>query len=279
MRGRFQAVAVATICAALPLFFWVSAAIVALVTLRKGVTQGVTLMLWASVPAAIWVVVRSDPTPIIVIAGCTSLAVVLRATGSWVSTLLAGVVLGLVASWLVPLLLPEVLAEIIQASQQLLDKMAAEVARQSGAQLGIWLNAIFTGVLGSMHLMVMLGCLIIGRWWQATLYNPGGFREEFHAIILPRGVALAMMLLILFGSALTPVFLGWVPTLTVPFIIAGLALVHGIIGIRKLSGQWLVGFYMMFLFMGPYLYMFLMVMAFLDSMLNFRQRISGQANE
>ncbi len=279
MRGRFQAVAVATICAAVPMFFWISAAIVALVTLRKGVTEGMALLLWASLPALAWLVMGSDPTPTIVIVGCAGLAVVLRATASWAMTLLAGVALGWLASWLVPLLLPELLAEIIQASQLMLDKMVAELAQQSGEQLALWLKAIFTGVLGCMHLMAMLGCLVVGRWWQATLYNPGGFREEFHSIILPRGMALIMMLSILFGGALSPAFLEWVPSLTVPFFVAGLALVHGIIGIKKLSGQWLIGFYTMFFFMGPYLYMLLIVAALLDSMLNLRQRISGQVNE
>ncbi len=279
MQGHRQAVAIATICTAIPLLFWVSAAIIALITLRKGVTEGVTLLLWASLPAITWLVIRSDPTPIITIIGCTSLAIVLRTTASWVHTMLFGVVLGLLVSWLMPLLLPEIVAEVIQTSMQMLDNLAKDTVTPYDERLGVWLNAIFAGVLGSVHLLIMLGCLIIGRKWQSALYNPGGFREEFHEIILPRSTAALMMLLILFGGAIHPALLTWIPIFTVPFLIAGLALVHGIISIKKLSGHWLAGFYMMFFVMGPYIYIFLIIMAFLDSILQFRKRISNHANE
>lgn len=279
MQGQRQAVAIATICTAIPLLFWVSAAIIALVTLRKGVTEGVTLLLWTSLPAITWLVIRSDPTPIITIIGCTSLAIVLRTTASWANTLLFGVAIGTLVSWLMPLLLPEIVAEVIQTSMQMLDNLAKDTVTAPDERLGAWLDAIFAGVLGSAHLLIMLGCLIIGRKWQSALYNPGGFREEFHEIILPRSAASVMMLLILFGGALHPALLKWVPTLTVPFLISGLALVHGIIGIKKLSGHWLAGFYMIFFVMGPYLYIFLIIMAFLDSVLQFRQRISHNTNE
>ena len=51
MRGRWQALAVAVLGAGSLLFGWLSAAAVALVTLRKGVTDGSWLVLWALLPA------------------------------------------------------------------------------------------------------------------------------------------------------------------------------------------------------------------------------------
>ena len=277
MRGRTQAVTVATLSAAVPLFFWLSAGIVALTVLRKGVTEGSNLFLWASFPTIVWVVLQKDPTPLIVIAGSGLLAIVLRTTVSWAYTLLAGVLLGIGLSALMPILLPEVVAETIKISKQVLAELAAEISAETGRHLDDWLYRLFAGILGSVHLFAMTGCLILARWWQASLYNPGGFRTEFHQLVLPKVIALPMILIMVFGGGIHPIVLGWIPVMSVPFIIAGIARVHGVLGIRKLPAQWLLAFYILVFFMGPYLYPLLIVMAFLDSMLDFRQRIRPSA--
>lgn len=273
MRGRTQAVTVAAIAAALPLMFWISAATVGLTVMRRGTAEGLNLLLWASLPAAVWIVAHQDPTALIVIVGTGLLAMVLRITVSWVYTLVAGVVIGIILSLLMPMLLPEVVAETIKVSKQVLTEMVAELGAEAGQQLDEWLHNLFSGILGSVHLYAMVGSLIIARWWQAALYNPGGFKEEFHQLILPRVMALPMMLVMVFGGGVHPLILGWIPVMTVPFVIAALALVHGVVGIRKLAGQWLFAFYMLIILLGPYFFMLLIVMAFLDSLLDFRRRI------
>jgi hypothetical protein len=47
MKGRKQAAFVAVIAALLPLLYWVSAAVIALVTLRKGPQDGAGVLVWA----------------------------------------------------------------------------------------------------------------------------------------------------------------------------------------------------------------------------------------
>lgn len=276
MRGRTQAVTVAMLTAALPLLFWLSAATVALATLRKGVAEGLNLLLWASLPAGVWLVMRDDPTPLVVIMGSGLLSMVLRATVSWVHTLLAGLCLGILLTWLMPLLLPEVVAETIRISKQVLAEVTAEISAKTGRQLDEWLSSLFAGILGSIHLLVVVGCLVLARWWQSTLYNPGGFGEEFRQLILPRRIAVPLLLLMVFGGGLHLLMLGWIPVMTVPFVIAAIALVHGVVSLRKLSVQWLFAFYLMVFLLGPYFYMLLIVMAFLDSVLDFRGRIRAQ---
>lgn len=276
MRGRKQAVTVAMLTAALPLLFWLSAATVALATLRKGAVEGLNLLLWAGLPASLWLVLRNDPTPLLVIVGSGILALVLRLSVSWVHTLIAGVLLGVLLSWLMPLLLPEVVAETIRISKQVLAEMTAEISAATGRQMEEWLSSLFAGILGSVHLFAVIGCLVLGRWWQSVLYNPGGFREEFHSLILPRTLAVPLLLLVVFGGGMHPLLLGWLPVLTVPFVIAAIALVHGVVGLRELSIHWLVAFYLLIMFLGPYFYMLLIVMAFLDSVLDFRNRIRAR---
>ncbi len=276
MRGRTQAVTVVMLTSALPLLFWLSAATVALATLRKGAAEGLGLLLWASLPAVIWLVMRNDPTPLVVIVGSGILGVVLRISVSWVHTLVAGVLLGIMLTWVMPLLLPEVVAETIRISKQVLAEMTAEISQKTGRQLEEWLYSLFAGVLGSVHLFAVVGCVVLARWWQSALYNPGGFREEFHRLILPRTLALPLMLFMLLGGGVHPLLLGWIPVLTVPFVVAAIALVHGMVALRKLAVQWLFAFYLMVFLLGPYFYILLIVMAILDSVLDFRGRIRAQ---
>ncbi len=53
MRGRMQAVIVAAVATGSVLFAWIGAAVVALVTLRKGTNQGLYVLFWALLPAFI----------------------------------------------------------------------------------------------------------------------------------------------------------------------------------------------------------------------------------
>ncbi len=52
MRGRFQARLVAVVGAGSTPFCWISASVIALITLRRGVPQGFSLLAWAVMPAA-----------------------------------------------------------------------------------------------------------------------------------------------------------------------------------------------------------------------------------
>jgi hypothetical protein len=263
IRGKRQAVIVAVVAALVPMLFWLSAATIVLTTLRKGVAEGLNLMLWAGLPAMFWLVMGADPTPIIVIVGAMILAVVLRATVSWVQTLLVGVVLGLLISLLMPLMVPELL------TPEVLSKLAPKLevdSEQSAAVIG----SLLTGFWAAAHLLVILLSLMLGRWWQSLLFNPGGFGEEFKQLLLPPVVAVPAILIAQFGGNFHPAFVGWAPVLMMPLFIAAIALVHGVVGIKKLGFPWLVLMYLLVFLVGPYI-------ALVDSLMNFRRRIQRAA--
>jgi hypothetical protein len=54
MRGPTQAILLASISMLVPMMFWFSAAVVALVTLRKGFNQGAVVFFWTVLPAMVW---------------------------------------------------------------------------------------------------------------------------------------------------------------------------------------------------------------------------------
>jgi hypothetical protein len=112
MRGRAQAVLVAALATGTVLFAWIGAAVVALVTLRKGAGHGAYVLFWALLPAAM-LAALGDPGPVTTLLGVMLLAVVLRASHSWSWSLVAAVLSGLLTGLL---LLNRAVAAVADAS-------------------------------------------------------------------------------------------------------------------------------------------------------------------
>ena len=98
MRGRFQALLVAVAGSGSLLFCWISAAVVALVTLRKGAGEGAWLLMWALLPAGVLAISFGDSGPAVLLLGAAALALVLRGTVSLALTVLASVAVGVVTA-------------------------------------------------------------------------------------------------------------------------------------------------------------------------------------
>lgn len=273
MRGPVQAAGVAALMAALPFLFWVSAAVVALVMLRVGIGAGLNVLLWALLPAIGWIWIGQDPTAISVLVEVSLMALVLRQTDSWQKALLAGALAALVVGLVVPNLLPALFDQLVQAGTEVLQSLDPEAGEMPGNELEAAARSIMLASLAASQFAISIACLMLGRSWQAKLYNPGGFRKEFHGFRLtfPVALGLAAAIAILpqigFNSLLV------VAVLTIPLVLAGIALVHGAVGVRGLSGNWLVGFYLMVLLLGPSLLLLLVLIAIFDSWMDFRSRI------
>ena len=50
---------------------------------------------------------------------------------------------------------------------------------------GLSIGAATTHAVVAAEALTILSALFIARWWQAMLYNPGGFQQEFHIPSLP----------------------------------------------------------------------------------------------
>ncbi|WP_286239822.1 hypothetical protein [Neptuniibacter halophilus] len=270
MKGRKQAAFVAVIAALLPLLYWVSAATVALVTLRKGPGDGAGVLLWVLLPAGAWAY-SGDPTPLAVITGAYLLAVALRETVSWAKVLMIALPIGALAGLGLETVLDGVLGQVIEATEKFLSQSAAPSAEVSLDRER--LRLLLLGGLGSVHTAIMLLSLIMARSWQSGLYNPGGFRQEFHQLKLPPSFSGALLLVVLLSYQLELDFMRWLPLLLLPWIFAGFALVHGSLAKRDLGRSWLVAFYMAIIFVGPYVITLLVLAALIDSFVDIRARI------
>ena len=271
MRGRREALLVSTMAVALPMFFWLGAAVVGLVTLRKGVREGVFVMLWALLPAAA-VAYFGEIMPVAALLGITAVAWVLRLTVSWPWALCASSLLGLVLGGGLLTIGRGYLAQV----EKLFADLVAGIGQQA-AQKGAETVALtppgasdIAGMFGLILAMTLVVCLIIARWWQAALYNPGGFRTEFHALRLDRVQALALLLLAFGFGAMGEGFRLWAWMPLVPLLFAGIALVHALAAARG-RGGWLGLFYAALLVLAP-LKQFVVVLAAMDSLIDIRGR-------
>lgn len=266
MTGRRQAIIVILLCGFFPMLYFVSAAVVGLVNLRKGWYEGLLILLWSLLPAGL-LLAMGDSTPIVLMFGVTACSQILRKSDSWQNVLLLATVLGVVVqislNWQTGYI--ELLQEIIAETIEL--QLSRGVAVQYTADQ---LVDILLGFYGAIHMMTIILCLMLARWWQAILYKPGGFQQEFHQLRLNPRFMLPLLGLILGGLVAIPPLDSWLAIFSLPPMLGGLALMHGIIGLKKMGSQWLILCYLSLLMMAP----IVIVLGLLDSVLDFRKRIT-----
>ncbi|MBA1148402.1 hypothetical protein H0Z60_15240 [Ectothiorhodospiraceae bacterium WFHF3C12] len=208
MRGRWTAPVLMVATALVPVLAWLGGASLALATLRRGAAEGALAAGLAT-------------------AGLAAVALASGAPG--------GVALGTLLEFWLPLWLVAVwlrwsvsLASAVQVAGALAAVGVAgfylwfggdpgsfwsEQLAAAGRSFGIgaeeqagWeafserLQPVMTGLWALNLLGLVVVSLLLGRWWQALLYNPGGFRAEFHELRLDRGFAVATALVILAGT-------------------------------------------------------------------------------
>src|SRR5690554_678885 len=266
MNGRRQAILASGLCGLIPLVNLLVPALVALVCLRHGPRETLIVVAWAALPLICWAL-AGDVIPLTLLVGVTGLAVILRNTASWQYTLLAAILVG-VGAELVLRLRPDILAVMVEV----LDNVLASGALAEQPEIGPdALRNLLIGVFGVMHMFLAICLLILARWWQAELYNPGGFRQEFHQLRLQPGVALLLVVMFVVASFAGTALSGWVMYFMMPLFFAGLALIHGLVGLKTLSLLWLLAFYLLLL--NPLVAQLLSVAALIDSWYDFRSRI------
>ncbi len=267
MAGRRQAILAAMLLGVLPVVNFLSAPVVALVCLRHGRTEGMIVLAWAVLPALGWAVL-GDVIPLLLLIGITVLANVLRATNSWEVTLLSAIGVGigaLLGLHLKPdfLLLMQQQLELVLSSPDLQGQVTA-VPPEQMLQL---LQAFF----GTMLMFLALVLLMLARSWQAKLYNPGGFRDEFHRLRLNWKTAAGLLLMFTLAGLGTPVLQPLTLFFVLPLLFAGVALIHGIAGLKRWPGAVLVIFYVALL--SPIMTQILVLAAITDSWYDFRSRL------
>jgi hypothetical protein len=275
MRGRLQATFAVVIAAALPLLFWVSAAAGSLVLLRRGLNDALGIVAWALLPTLLWWHF-GEPRPLLVLFGTLVLALVLRASVSWTRVLLASVLLGVLYGVIIDAVFGETVkrnaAELLELMPQMLGEAYQQMSADEKARVGNLLTPVLTGLMAALLQLLSLLSLLLGRYWQALLYNPGGFAREFRAVRLPAPIAVALLVGIFLLPGLGIELAMLTPLCSVPLAFAGVALLHGLVAQQRLGRFWLVGLYVSLLLFMQLVYPLLVVLAVVDSLFDFRGR-------
>ncbi len=270
-------------------FMVLTLALVALACLRWGRDQGMLVCLWGASPILAFTFLgpwqeeylhlqKLNLPPFLWVAAC---ALLLRYTRSWVWVLAANTLCALLCTlllqWFAADFLNTMVAEwqktmeqLVQGNENALQGLQVPTARRYAV---IYSNGIA---------LLALLCLILGRYWQAMLYNPGGLRRELHRLRLPLPLALALvalwlsLLLLARQGGAEYAWKGYESILALPLLVAGLALVHA------LAARWdtvfgLVLFYAA-LFLIPPLRTLLVLAAAADSQWDFRARFATDSD-
>lgn len=288
MRGRSQAIlltaAFAVLSLMLPPFSYISGGIIALVTLRKGAGEGALVSLVAgAIMAALSMatmghIVLAAAYLLVVWMPIWVLAQVLRKTVSMPLTLtVAGAmgVLGVLAIY-------AVLDDPVAWWRAILEQFFSQALSQAQLPDGVLgtaealdaMSTMMTGLMASAFIVSLIFSLVLGRWWQATLYNPGGFKQEFLSLRLDKTSAIIAVVVMIaafvadgFGNIATDLAAVILTIASIP----GLALMHDWVANGGGNTIFLVVLYVLLLFAMPQMTAALALSAIIDSWIDLRR--------
>jgi len=129
---------------------------------------------------------------------------------------------------------------------------------------------MMTGAMGVSVMSVALCALFLARFWQAGLFNQGGFQQEFHALSLGKSVALVCVLVLVLAIAQGGQLAGAIAMVVIfALFIQGLAVAHSLVKQRGMSRYWLHGIYVLLLL--PHTLLLLAALGLADNMFSLRR--------
>ena len=278
LRGRLQALIVALVGSFFPL---ISSAAIALVSLSKGPKEGILLFLWISL-ALVLIQQAGSENPLLTAVSIASLGIMVVAAtvhkvlASWQWTLLAIVVVAVIISLAFGILMGSSVTSLVAAAQEMLANVRNQ---EQDTQLSIELTeSILLGLVATILAIGSMMSLMLARWWQAGIYNPGGFQKEFHSFTIEAKVAVLLVVIVLTGQLLPNSSQLWAELAALPLLVAGIALVHFTVKLFGQGKQWLAFVYVGMIMVGKPVTLILVVLGLTDSLIDLRSRLEGYKN-
>ena len=294
MSGRYQAIAFISLFAvlsiAMPPLIFLSNAAVALVALRQGYNQGIIVTLIASVVFAVITMLLQQSF----LTGFASalqqwlpmilFAAILTRTVSWTYTLqimLLIVAGGLIIFHLSVSDLQEFWKDKIALFVDTLSKEQAWPKEESTKFIEVvstWASTMIAVSLLASWIISMF----MGRYWQAVLYHPGGFGEEFRELRLGKVLTIALLIVVvLFVMTDNQLFADLSIAGMTLYFFQGLALVHSLVKKLQMSHIWLVGMYILMIPVFPSVIVVITLLVsfgMIDNFADFRNTLATKNN-
>lgn len=262
---------------------WLSAAAIALVVLVNGAQAGTRVMAYALLGscAFAWLIFGAPQLAFyFVLMAWLPVwlpAVVLRQTVSLANSLLVITALALVAVLSMYFFFPG-LSEMFRPA---LDELVQRLATQYQGQISLQqletakelILRLIPGLFASSMLLGAMISLLLARWWQAVLYNPGGFAKEFQNLRLGKSSAAIAILITLAAFALqSDTGNAMLMVLFTLYLTQGSSILHAVVNGRKLNDFWLFVVYGL-VFMIPHMVALLAIVGMADAFVDFRHKL------
>ena len=291
MHGRVQAIGGVVSLALLslivsPLAIFTTAG-VALVTLVHGYREGLVNLLAATVILAVFTgIALNQPvlglelalkfwlpawflSSIILARRSMSLAIVVAAAATCLLVLGFYLVSDPAAHWF-EVINKQLLPMLKEAGMQIQEGPKSE-------KLWLFMSKIMTGTALALFLALQTISLLLARYWQALLYNPKGFGQEFREIRFGKVTANLALVITVFAIVSTnEMALNLFFIVIVLMMFQGLAVIHHLVNKCKKSPSLLIGVYVLMLFtlqQGAIVLLFVSMIGLLDNWLNLRFRL------
>ena len=260
----------------------VSSAAVALVTLRRGASEGLTILVCSSLAAGLlgflaignyqfallYVIVLWLPVWLI--------SIVLREGQHLSLAVEIAILIGIFGVIGFYLYTPEpaamwkaVLSQMVPA-----DAPVADIQRTIDV-----LAHYMTGVVAAGSVFGLLFGLFLGRWWQANLYNPGGFKQEFLALDTKPRLSIGSIVVVVIALTSPGVIseIAWNVSilLFVLYTVTGTSVLHTVFSKMKL-GRYMVPMLYITLFLIPHAMLLVALVGLSDPWLDLRKKNSDQ---
>ena len=278
LRGRLQALIVALIGSFFPL---ISSAAIALVSICKGAKEGTLLFLWVSL-ALVLIQQAGSENPLLTAVSIASLGImVIAATvhkvlASWQWTLLAIVAVAVAISQALGIFMESSVTNLVATAQEMLSNVKSQ---EQDAQMSIGLtDSMLLGLVATILAVGSMMSLMLARWWQAGIYNPGGFQKEFHSYTIDAKIAVLLVVILIVGQFLPQSSKLWAELAVLPLLVAGIALVHFIVKLFGQGKQWLAFVYVGMIMVGKRVTLILVLLGLIDSLIDLRSRLEGYKN-
>jgi len=295
MKGRFQAMTVASALAllslAIPPASIVSSATVSLVTLRRGGKEGLYVLLSSCLAAAMLSLFLKIGYQFALLYGLVLwtpiwlISIVLREGRHLGVAIEIAVLLGVVAvlgfygyQGQPALVWQGVLETMMQPMLEARPDVSVEQAKHSVQVFAHFM----TGAIAAGSVYSLLFGLLLARWWQAALYNPGGFRSEFLGLRGHAKLAIATLALsaiaALSSGVLAELCWNMVLVLLVLYTFIGTAILHACFAVMK-GNRFMVPFLYLTLVLVPYVMVIIALFGITDNWLDLRKKILNSTAE
>ncbi|MDR3476949.1 MAG: hypothetical protein P4M14_02820 [Gammaproteobacteria bacterium] len=298
LQSRLQAMGVAFVCAFIPVLGSISIVIAALVTLRKGTFEGSLVVLAASLPILIGFMMGSqaDTLPdypislaaiILVLLASNVLtwlfAVLLRQYSSWSLVLQLTAFVSIVAIAVVHVIYPDIqnwwatqLANYFVKTLQATGQVNPDDVKPDSTmivQLVSIAKPYATGMVIAFLTFNALLQLLLARWWQAAMFNPGGLRKELMGVRMGYTAGATFIIGLMLSYWGNEVVVDVMPVIYLTFGLAGFSLMHCLFAKVKFGWFWLVLAYIIVMIFG---FTPIAIVALLDTWFDFRKRMAQQ---